>query len=456
MKLYNTLSKKKENFKPIKGKDVGMYSCGPTVYDYAHIGNFRAYVVADLLKRYLKYKGYKVKHVMNITDVDDKTIRDSKKAKLSLKSFTKKYEKAFFEDLKKLNIEKANYFPRATENIKGMVSLIKNLLKKGYAYEAKDGIYYKVSKFKRYDELAGLDMSGLQAGARVKNDEYSKEKVNDFALWKYWSKEDGKVFWDTEIGKGRPGWHIECSVMSTKYLGKHFDIHTGGIDLVFPHHTNEIAQSEAADAVKFVNYWVHNEHLLVDGRKMSKSLGNFYTLRDILEKYDAMAVRYLLINSNYRQTLNFTFRGLGNSEQAIDKLKELVKSLKKANGKNEPLVKKFIAIVKTDFEKAMDNDLNVPEALSSIFKFMHEINKIEISKKNAKDIIEVMKGFDKVLGLDLIKIEKRVFSKEIKDLIKKRDIARRDRDWETSDKIRESLLKKDIKVSDAGNKSIYT
>ncbi|MBW3023037.1 cysteine--tRNA ligase [Candidatus Woesearchaeota archaeon] len=272
LKIFNTLTRKKEEFKPVK-LPVRMYNCGPTVYYYPHIGNYRAYVFADLIKRYLKYKGFKVKQVMNITDVDDKTIRDSQKEGISLKEFTEKYEKAFYEDLEKLNIDKADVFPKATEHIEEMVAIIKILLDKKIAYKSDDGsIYYDISKFPDYGKLAHIDVSELKAGARVKQDEYEKGQAQDFALWKAWDENDGDGFWETELGKGRPGWHIECSAMSMKSLGASFDIHTGGIDLVFPHHENEIAQSEAATGKKFVNYWVHNEWLLVDGKKMSKSL----------------------------------------------------------------------------------------------------------------------------------------------------------------------------------------
>jgi len=274
-------------------------------------------------------------------------------------------------------------------------------------------------------------------------------------LWKVYTKEDGNVFWNTELGKGRPGWHIECSVMSTKYLGKHFDIHTGGIDLVFPHHTNEIAQSEAANGCKFVNYWIHNEFLLVDGKKMSKSLGNFYTLRDILARYDATVIRYLLMSVHYRQQLNFTFEGLEAVKQAVEKLKDFVRNLKNAKDKNEPLVNKFVKEARKEFEEAMDDDLNVSEALSVIFKFIHDINKLTMSKKNAKEVLGLIKEFDKVLGLNLTETGER-FSRDILELIKKRDKARKIKNWKEADKFREELLKKGVKVSDIGNKSIYT
>jgi cysteinyl-tRNA synthetase len=446
LKLYNSLSKKKENFKSITKNNVNMYTCGPTVYDYAHIGNFRAYIVADLLKRYLEYKKFKVKHVMNITDVDDKTIKRSQEDGLSLKKFTEKYTKAFFEDLEKLNIEKANYYPRATDCIKEMVVLIEKLIKEGYAYKTQDGIYFSISKFKNYGKLAGLDLENLKAGARVKQDEYDKEKLNDFALWKSYDKTDGKVFWDTSLGKGRPGWHIECSVMSSKYLGKHFDIHTGGIDLIFPHHTNEIAQSESVNKCKFVNYWIHNEFLLVNGKKMSKSLGNFYTLRDLVSKgYDPLTVRYVLMSGHYRQQLNFTLKGLDSAKISIDRLKEKVLKFKDSKD-SKGSVSKYVK----NFEKVLDDDLNMPLALEVVWGLIKD------SKIGGKLKYKTLLGFDKILGLKLkdLKIEK--FSKEILDLIKERDKVRKEKNWSESDRIREVLSKKGVKVSDDIKGSSYT
>ncbi len=451
LKFYNTLTRKKEPFKPIKKGLVTIYSCGPTVYNFAHIGNWRSFIFSDILRRYLKYKGYKVKHVMNITDVDDKTIRNSKKEGLSLKKFTKKYEKYFFDDMKTLNIEKVEFTPRATENIKEMVALIKKLLKKGYAYKTDDGIYYNIRKFKDYGKLANLDVKGLKAGARVATDEYDKKHVNDFALWKFWDKEDGDVCWETEIGKGRPGWHIECSVMSMKYLGETLDIHTGGIDLIFPHHQNEIAQSEGANGKKFVNYWLHCEHLIVDGKKMSKSLGNFYILRDILEKgYDARAVRYILLATHYKQKLNFTLKGIEAAQNVIERFKDFILKLKDASGKDNKKIPKLIKKVKENFEKAMDDNLNISEALSYIFNFMRNINKLlkdnNISKKDANNVLKAMKKFDSVLGIMDFKKEK--IDKEIESLIKKREEARKKKDFKKADEIRNDLKKKGIILED--------
>lgn len=453
LKLYNTLTRKKEIFKPIKPDFVSIYSCGPTVYDYAHIGNFRAYVVNDLLKRYLIYKGFKVKHVMNLTDVDDKTIKRSQEEKISLRELTEKYTKAFFEDMKILNILSANVFPRATEHIKEMVELIKKLLCKGFAYKSSDGIYFEIKKFKDYGKLSHLKLGKLKEGARVKADLYEKAQARDFALWKFWNITDGNVFWKTEVGKGRPGWHVECSAMSMKYLGKHFDIHSGGEDLIFPHHENEIAQSEAATGKKFVNYWLHNRWLLVEGKKMSKSLGNFYTLRDLLKKnYNARAIRYLLIATHYRQPLNFTFKGLEAAKGAVERLDDFVSRLKeyKGNKTQESNAQELIKKVKDDFEKALDDDLDIAKALVSLFVFIREVNKLmdkkELSDQDAKTTYNLMLKFDSVLGFNLGRGEK--ISSEIRKLVEEREKARKNKDFELADKLRDEIKAKGYSIED--------
>ena len=394
LKLYNTLTRKKEVFKPISKKEVGMYTCGPTVYDYAHIGNYRAYIVADILKRSLRYNGFKVKHVMNITDVEDKTIKESQKAKVSLKNFTRKYEKEFMIDLEKLNIEKASIFPRATEHIKDMVKAIKKLINNKFAYKGADGsIYYSISKFKDYGKLSHTKLKKLKAGARVKQDEYTKEAASDFALWKAWDKADGDVFWETEIGKGRPGWHIECSVMSSKYLGNQFDIHTGGTDLVFPHHENEIAQAEPISEKKpFVKYWIHNEWLLVDGKKMSKSLGNFYTLRDLIKKtYFPMHFRYLCLLTHYRKSLNFTFKNLDSAKATLERIKRKIIELRKNKQGKKDLTKKY----QKEFEKAINDDLNTPQAVQVFLEALDDEN------FNSKKKLSLLEKFDSILGVPL-------------------------------------------------------
>ncbi len=458
LRIYNTLTRRKEAFKPLKANAVSLYTCGPTVYNYAHIGNFRAYVFGDLLKRYLEYKGYKVKHVMNLTDVDDKTIANSQKEGIALKEFTRRYEGYFFEDVKALNIEPADTYPRATEHIKEMTAIVKKLLRKKMAYEAADGIYYSISRFKVYGKLARLEKAHLKPGARVKKDEYDKESVQDFALWKYWDKGDGDVYWETGLGKGRPGWHIECSAMSTKYLGQPFDIHTGGVDLIFPHHENEIAQSEGTEGKKFVKYWMHCEHLIVDGKKMSKSLGNFYTLRDLLGKgYNPAAIRYLLLATHYRQQLNFTFEGLTAATNAIEGLIDFVRRLKEAktearavagkdSGKAEAAIKECSAA----FEKAMDDDLNVSEALAAVFELVKQINRLlaenKLGKKEAETAIKAMERLDKVLGV--LDYEDESLDKDSEELIRKREEARRRKDWKEADRIREALRKKGIILED--------
>jgi len=451
LELYNTLTRKKEVFKPIKKGQVGMYSCGPTVYNFAHIGNFRNYVSVDLLKRYLKYKRYKVKHVMNITDIDDKTIRDSAKEGLNLKKFTEKYTKAFFEDVKALNIEKANIYPKATEHIKDMIEFTKVLVKKGYAYEKLNSVYYDISKFKGYGKLSRVDLSQMKAGARVDLDEYEKDHPGDFTLLKRSKLDELKrgIYYDTEFGKVRPGWHLECSVMSMKYLGANFDIHTGGVDLIFPHHENEIAQSEAYSGKKFVNYWIHNEHLIVDGKKMSKSLGNFYTLRDLLKKgYDPIAIRYLLLGAHYRQKLNFTFKSLEAAKKAIEKLNNFIFVLKGMNCKEDVgNIDELIKEAKAAFELKMDDDLNISSALGVIFDFMRDVNKLHLSKKDALNVISLMNDFNKVLGVIDFK-EKEKIPAGIKKLIEEREEARKKKDWKKADKIRAELRKKGIELTD--------
>ncbi len=451
LKLYNTLGRKKQEFKPIKAKEVHMYSCGPTVYNYVHLGNLRAYVFVDILRRYLKYKGFKLKHVMNITDVDDKTIGGSQEKKKTLKDFTEFYTKAFLDDLKTLGIEKPETMPNATDEIDGMVKLVKILLDKGIAYKAEDGIYFSISKFKDYGKLAKLDLEQLKAGAsgRVNADEYDKEDAHDFVLWKFWDAKDGDVFWETELGKGRPGWHIECSVMSSKYLGQPFDIHTGGVDLIFPHHTNEIAQSEAAEGKEFVKFWVHNEHLIVNGEKMSKSLGNFFTLRDLIKKgYLPMAIRYELLKTHYRQKLDFREDNLKKIPETLQKFYDFFQKLGEASGKGSKEIKKIIKEAKEKFENAMDDDLNIAPALAAIFEFMTSINKImgDISSEDAKEIRKAMGDFDSVLGI--MKHEKEKAPKEVKDLAEKRLEARNQKDWELSDKLRDEIMQKGYLVED--------
>ncbi|MBI2176668.1 cysteine--tRNA ligase [Candidatus Woesearchaeota archaeon] len=457
LELYNTLTRKQEPFKPLKGKKVGLYSCGPTSYNYPHIGNYRAYVFVDLLKRYLLYNSFKVKHVMNITDVDDKTIRDSQKEGIGLKEFTARYEKAFFEDLKSLNILPADNYPKATEYIREMVAITQALMKKGLAYKGEDGsIYYNIRKFRDYGRLANIDLNKLRAGAsgRVKKDEYEKDNIQDFALWKAYDKADGNVFWETPVGKGRPGWHIECSAMSIKNLGKTFDIHCGGIDLIFPHHQNEIAQSEGWTGKKFVNYWLHNEWLLVNGQKMSKSLGNFYTLRDMLAKgFPAVAVRYLLLSTHYRQQLNFTFEGIDAAKASVERLNELIRKLQdiKGSSKSGVLIRKEITAAEAAFEKAMDDDLNTSEALAAVFELVKSINQhignSSIDKKSAEEALKFLEKVDSVLGVMNFSREEKL-PEGLMKLIDEREKLRKSGNFAAADKIRSQLREKGIQLDD--------
>lgn len=432
-----------------------MYTCGLTVYDYGHIGNFRAFIFEDLLRRWLEYRGFKVTQVMNLTDVDDKAIKGAKNSGVPLKEYTERYAKAFFEDVDTLNIERAEYYPKATDHISEMVALIQSLTEKGYAYKAEDGsTYYDISKFKNYGKLANIKVEDLKIGARVKADEYAKQEAQDFALWKAWSEEDGNVFWETPFGKGRPGWHIECSAMSMKYLGETLDIHCGGVDNMFPHHENEIAQSEAATGKKFVNYWLHNEHLLIEGRRMAKSLGNYYTVRDLTAKgYEPKAIRYLLLATHYRQQVNFTFEGLEAAKNTVDRLTNFVHRLSEANGKGSgEKVRLLIEKVRNGFEGAMDDDLNISGALAALFDFVREINNLVdesvLSKAESKEIVKLMLSFDKVLGI-IGEVEgQEKLSKEAQQLIVKRDEARKAKDWKTADDIRLQLRAMGIIVED--------
>jgi len=454
LKFFNTLKRKKEEFVPLKPPVVGLYTCGPTVYNYPHIGNYRAYIFGDLLKRYLTFKGFQVQHIMNITDVEDKIIRDSQKAKKSLKEFTQFYENVFFEDLETLNIIHATQYTRATEHVKEMIALIERLLDKKIAYKAEDGVYYDIRKFKNYGKLARIKIGKLEAGAsgRVKADEYAKEHAQDFALWKFWTAEDGDIAWEAPFGKGRPGWHIECSAMSMKYLGEQFDIHTGGVDLIFPHHQNEIAQSEGATKKQFVKYWMHNEWLLVDGKKMAKSAGNFYTLRDILDKgYSPPAIRYLYLGTHYRQKFNFTFAGLDAAKQAVQRIQDCYDNLALAAGpKHNPKIHTRIEELNAHFTNALDNDLDTPPALAALFEFIKDANVWSanngLSKEDGQKLREAMEGVDKILGI--LKTKKEKLSKDLQKLVGEREEARTAKNWKKADELRAKLKEKGIILED--------
>ncbi len=448
------MSRKKEEFTPIVPGKVGMYTCGPTVYDYAHIGNFRAFLFEDLLKRWLKFSGYQVTHVMNLTDIDDKTIKGSQKQGIPLREFTDFYIKAFFEDIKTLNIEPADVYPKATDHIPEMVNIIQTLIAKGVAYKGEDGsIYFSVAKFPDYGKLSHLKVGELKAGARVSQDEYAKEEAQDFALWKAWCPEDGDVFWETELGKGRPGWHIECSAMSMKFLGETFDVHCGGVDNMFPHHENEIAQSEAATGKPFVHYWMHNEHLQVEGKKMSKRFGNFYTLRDLLAKgYNPIAIRYLLMSTHYRQQFNFTFEGLDAAKAAVDRLRNFVRRLHEAEGTATGKVATLTAKLEACFGGSMDDDLNIGIALSSLFDFVREMNALLdvnlVGKNEAADVGGLMMRLDEVLGvIGKVEVEE-ALPQDIDELVQKREEARKAKNWKEADAIRAQLKAMGIVLED--------
>ena len=403
--LFNTMTRRKEEFVPLQEGQVRMYTCGPTIYDYAHIGNDRAYVFEDLLRRYLKYNGYQVTQVMNITDVDDKSIAGARRTGKSLDEYTAPYKQAFFDDLDILRVERAEHYPEATRHIEEMVALIQKLQEKGIVYQAEGNLYYRISEFPEYGKLSHMKLEDLKAGARVNADEYEKEQVSDFALWKAWEEKDGQVYWETPLGKGRPGWHIECSAMSMKYLGESFDIHTGGVDNMFPHHENEIAQSEAATGKPFARYWLHNEHLIIAGKKMSKSLGNYYTLKELLDKgHDPIAIRYLLMSTHYRQQLNFTIKGIEGASNALRRIQDFLNNLSLASGKaDHPRLDGILEDARKGFEGFLDDDLNISGALGSIFTMIGEVNKLmagdELSATDAGKVKALMARFDRVLAV---------------------------------------------------------
>jgi len=431
LKLYNTLTRKKDVFRPLKGKTAGMYSCGPTVHNYAHIGNLRTSIFNDLLRRSLEYLGFKVKQVMNITDVDDKTIKGSQKENLPLKEFTRMYEDIFLNDLKELNIEKPDFMLRATESIPEMIDLIEKLLNKGYAYKASDGIYFSISKFKDYGKLARIKKTE-DTKSRINNDEYDKSQQKDFALWKFHTPEDGSVSWNASFGPGRPGWHIECSAMSMKILGPQIDIHTGGVDLIFPHHTNEIAQSEAVTGKKFVDYWLHAGFLTMKKSKMSKSLGNILTLRDLKEKgFSPQDYRYLCLLTHYRSSLIFSLENLEAAKTAHERIKRKIIEIKKTKLKGKDFTERYRA----EFKKAIEDDINIPKAVQ-VFLEALENHKFDSSKK-----IRLLEKFDLVLGLKVKEMheEKISIPGEISQLIKDREAARKDKNFSAADKIRDKI-----------------
>lgn len=461
MKLYNTLTKSKEELVPSNNKKFTFYACGPTVYNYAHIGNLRTYINADILRRSLKYLGYEVEEVMNITDIEDKIIKTANEQGVDYHEITGKYEKAFLADLKKLNIETPEHMPRATEEIDGMIAIISKLLETGFAYKSEDGsIYFSISKSKEYGKLAHLDFAGLKDGARVSQDEYEKESVQDFALWK--AKKEGEPSWPASFGEGRPGWHIECSAMSMKYLGDTIDIHSGAVDLVFPHHENEIAQSEAYTGKKFVKYWFHGEHLMVNGKKMSKSLGNLFTLDDVCTKFkvEPLSLRMLSLMSHYREVLNFTDKSIIQAQNTLDNMKEFVLRLKGITKEGDEMrVDSLILESKKQFKRFLDDDLGMPNGLASIFTFIKEVNKLidqGINITEAKEVINFMEDMDRVLGLGLSKIESIQANEEINIILEKRRVARLEKNWSESDRLREEVRKLGFDIEDSVNGQVLT
>lgn len=461
MKLFNTETRTKEEIVPSEDLQIRMYTCGPTVYNFAHIGNFRTYVFEDLLRRTLKFFGYKVTQVMNITDIDDKTIRGALAEKVSLKEFTDKYTKAFFDDLQTLKIEKVEFYPHATDFVPQMIAIVQGLLDQGIAYKGSDGsIYFAIEKFPSYGRLSHLHLDELKAGAseRVATDEYDKEHIADFTLWKAYDPErDGQIFWESPFGKGRPGWHIECSAMAMDILGKTIDIHVGGVDNMFPHHENEIAQSEAFTHERFVRYWLHSEHLLVDHKKMSKSLGNFFTLRDLLAKgYTGVQIRYLLLQTHYRTQLNFSFAGLDSAAKSIERLSDFVLRLRQIHQMtNSGLVEPFLKNANTLFTEALSDDLNISPALGALFDLVREINSLcdsgKVGKEEAQKVLHLLERFDQVLGVLPLQRSPEAISRELQELLVQREAARASKNWKAADAARDQILASGYVIEDTPN-----
>jgi cysteinyl-tRNA synthetase len=442
IRFFNTLTRQVEDFTPREPGLVRLYTCGPTVYNFAHIGNFRAYVFEDLLQRHLEFRGYRVDRAMNLTDVDDKTIRGCRAAGLPLADFTAPFKKAFFDDLDTLRIKRANHFPEATEavHIDRMISMISTLVEKGHAYRADDGsVYFRIRSFPNYGHLAHFHLEDLRDGVRVSNDEYEKENVGDFALWKSWSEADGDVGWESPWGRGRPGWHIECSAMATGILGPELDIHCGGEDNIFPHHEAEIAQSECCTGKPFVRLWMHCRHLQVEGSKMAKSAGNFFTLRDLMEKgWSGREVRYALISVKYREPLNFTFEGLAGARSALQRLDEWTARLRETAGSEtrESPVEGLDA-----FGEALDDDLNISAALAAVFETLRLTNRRmdegAISPAEARTLLNWLYGVNSVLALEP---EAEKIPEVVEGLLVRRAEARASKDWKLSDTLRDEIL----------------
>ena len=455
LRFFNTLTRQVEEFHPIEDGKVKMYICGPTVWNFAHIGNFRTFIFGDVLRRYLKFKGFEVTHVFNLTDIDDRIINEAKARSISIDEFTAPFIKYFWEDFDALGMERPEVTPRATHHIAEMIDIIARLIENGKAYESDGSIYYRISAFPEYGKLSKINFSGNIHGAseRIDTDKYEKEDARDFALWKLVG-EDEEPGWDAPFGRGRPGWHIECSAMSMKYLGETFDIHAGGQDLQFPHHENEIAQSEGATGKLFSHYWIHSEFLKIDDVTMSKSKGNFFTFRDLKEQgYSPLAIRYLLLSVPYRKQLNFTFEGLQGAEATVERLRNfrtLVHDAKVRDGSN-PAVAEQIRTQLAEFEAAMDDDMNTAVALAAIHNLVREMNSALAAEQLLCDdrvaVLEAIKRFDAVLGI-FGEEATEMLDADIEALIEERQEARRNRNFARSDEIRDELASKGIILED--------
>ena len=462
IRFFNTYSRQTEEFRPLDpaGRKVKMYTCGPTVYSHAHIGNFRAYVFEDLLQRHLEARGFTVDRVMNLTDVDDKTIRGSRAAHLPLREFTAPFKEAFFQDLETLQIKRANTFPAATEErfIAAMIAMIEKLMARDLAYEAEDkSVYFRINRFPSYGHLAHFDLAELRSTGRVKTDEYDKEHVGDFALWKAWDEDDGDVFWESPWGRGRPGWHIECSAMATALLGDELDIHCGGEDNIFPHHEAEIAQSEGCSGKQFVRYWLHCAHLLVDGQKMSKSLGNFYTLRDVLEKgYGGREARYALMRVHYRAPLNFTWEGMEEARQSLNRIDEWLRRLRETARTGTASGKNAVAINDDKFFQALDDDLNISAALGHLFEQIRESNRELDGEADSGRAVAWLQWWERINGVLALAAREKEMPPEIVRLVEERKQARLAKNWQKSDELRDELQALGWDVRDTKDGQVVT
>ena len=456
IKVYNSLTRKKEIFKPLKNKQVAFYVCGPTVYGPGHIGHARTYIAFDIIRRYLEYRGYKVKYVMNITDVHDDIIKQADKEGGDIFSLSEKYTGQFLRDQKKLGIKPANVYPKVTENIKEIIDFIKKLEQEGFAYEQNGSVYFDISKYKDYGKLSGIKIKKAKTGTRVEADKYERDEAVDFALWKKAKK--GEPYWESPWRQGRPGWHIECSVMIKKFLGEQIDIHAGAQDLMFPHHENEIAQTEALAKKKpFVKYWLHGGLLMTGGQKMSKSLGNFITIEQVLKKWEPRVIRMFVASSRYQSKLDWSEKNLLQAKKNLERMEEFVNKLKTQNVKlktttQKSKISKLLKDSKTKFEEAMEDNFNTPEALAVLFEMIKAINplfdKNEIDEKQAKEILEFLKDIDKIFNF-IFPRKRETVPQKIKDLAKMREKCRTSKQWREADKIREQIERLGFELKDA-------